>query len=89
MTPEEKALLERTFELVKENNELLRSLKNRARLGTAIKIVYWVVIIALSLGATYFFQSYLDTIKSAVTGSPGANAMEQNVYTNLMKDLTQ
>ena len=63
MTPEERALLEKTHSLAQENNDLLHSLKRRARVGTAVKVFYWAVVIGLSFGAFYFIQPYLDFIK--------------------------
>ncbi len=63
MTPEERSLLERTHQLAEENNEILLSLKRRARLGTVIKIFYWAVIIGISFGAFYFIQPYVDFIR--------------------------
>jgi len=63
MTPEERSLLERIYSLEKENNEFLHSIKRRLRINTAIKILYWVVIIGLSLGAFYFVQPYVDLLK--------------------------
>jgi TRAP-type C4-dicarboxylate transport system permease small subunit len=63
MTPEEKALLENTLTLVKENNEILRSIRRTSRISTALKIFYWVLIIGLSLGAFYFIQPYVDLIR--------------------------
>ncbi len=65
MSPEEKAKLDNLYELVKENNELLRSIRRSARFSLAWKIFYWVLIIGLSLGAFHFFQSYLGVLTDA------------------------
>lgn len=64
MTPEERSLLEKTYRLAVENNELLHNLKRRARLATAVKVLYWTVIIGLSFGAFYFIQPYIDFVKN-------------------------
>ena len=63
MTPEERSLLEHTHQLAEENNEILHSLKRRARFSTIVTVLYWTVIIGISFGAFYFIQPYLDFIK--------------------------
>jgi hypothetical protein len=65
MTPEERSLLERTYKLAEENNSILRSIRRSNRLSTAMRVLYWVVILALSFGAYYFIQPYVETLMSA------------------------
>ena len=86
MTPEERSLLERTHELAKENNELLRNLKRRARLSNVMKILYWVVIIGISLGAFYFIQPYVDMVRG-LTGGSSTKENNSNSYAQQIKDL--
>ncbi len=74
MTPEERSLLENTHQLAKENNELLHAMKRRARLGTAVKVFYWAVIIGLSFGAIYFIQPYVDMLKGLGGSSATPNS---------------
>ena len=62
MTPEEKSLLERTYKLAEENNEILRKMRRISRYGTIFKVVYWVVILGLSFGAYYFIQPYVESV---------------------------
>jgi len=64
MTPEEKSLLERTYKLTEENNKILHGLRRSVRWYSAYKVIYWVVIIGLSVGAFYVFQPYLNTLLS-------------------------
>ncbi len=66
MSPEEKSLLERTYKMAEENNAILRSIRRTARIGTVMKVLYWVVIIGLSVGAFYFLQPYLEFMKSTL-----------------------
>lgn len=65
MTPEERSLLERTHKLAEENNEMLRSIRRANRFGTAMRVLYWVVILVLSFGAYYFIQPYVNTLTDA------------------------
>lgn len=60
MSPEEKALLERTYRLAEENNDMLRSLRRYQRLGSAFRVLYWALIILTSVGAYYFVQPYIQ-----------------------------
>lgn len=62
MTPEEKSLLERTYKLTEENNALLRKMQRRALFGTVFRVIYWALIIGISIGAFYFIQPYIDTL---------------------------
>lgn len=66
MTPEEKSLLEETHALAAESAEILRSMQKTQRIHTAFKIFYWVAVIALSLGAYYLIQPYVNTLKASV-----------------------
>lgn len=73
MTPEEKSLLERTYKLTEENNEMLRSIRRSARVATAMRIVYWVIIIGASVGAYYLIQPYVDFMLNMLNGDGGSN----------------
>ncbi len=74
MTPEEKSLLERTLKLAQENNALLLGLRRSNRVSTAMRIAYWVVIIALSFGAYYLIQPYFNVLTGLIGGgSSGGN----------------
>jgi hypothetical protein len=81
MSPEERQLLEKTYSIAKENNQILKSMRNHARLGTAMRVLYWVAIIALSLGAYYFIEPYLKVLtglsSQATTISP--NSLSESV----------
>jgi hypothetical protein len=65
MTPEEHRLLVETRELVEENAVILRSLQKSKRVEFVFRALYWVAIIALSLGSYYLIQPYVETLKGA------------------------
>lgn len=69
MTPEEHSLLERTYKIAEENNEILRAMKRSARLANVMRIIYWVVIVALSVGAYYLIQPYAELLFKLGGGS--------------------
>jgi Trk-type K+ transport system membrane component len=65
MTPEERSLLERTYNLTEDNNKILRSMRRSQRVSTVIRSIYWLFIIGASLGAYYLVQPYIDTVFGA------------------------
>ena len=88
MSPEEKSLLENTYTLVKENNELLHSLQRRARLAAAMKVFYWAVIILLSFGAYYFIQPYVEMLMG-ITGQVTGSTDTMQGLSKSLEDLLQ
>ena len=73
MSPEERSLLERTYKMVEENNTILLSIRRNARIGTAMKFIYWAVIIGLSFGAYYFIQPMIQAITGGALGNGDIN----------------
>jgi len=65
---DEKKLLEETLELSKENNKILKKLRNAMRVSRFFKVVYWTVIIGSMLGAYYYFQPLIDNLVGAYEG---------------------
>ncbi len=63
MTPEERHLLEEALALSKENNEILKKLYRSFMWGRAIKVVYWLILIALTVGSFFLIQPYVDSLK--------------------------
>lgn len=86
MNPEEKALLENTHQLAKENNEMIQSLLRRAKFSIILKVFYWTVIIAISLGAVYLVQPYIDFV-SGLTGGSSQTEKIPNEYSQQLLDL--
>ena len=95
MTPDEKKLLAQTFELAQENNKILRGIRNSTRWSIAFKVVYWGAIIALSFGAYYFIQPYVNTLKDSITevqklGDGVKGTIDQvQKSSSMLKDLVQ
>ena len=92
MTPEEKALLERTAKLVEENNAILQSIRRSNRFTTALHILYWVVIIVFSFGAYYFIQPYLTMLLGVTDQAGGVQGIMNSLNNapdaaNSLKDL--
>ena len=85
MTPEERSLLERTASLVEENNKLLKSMKKLARWRTAMQIGYWVLIIALTFGAFYFIQPYINSLMGALGEGSSTGTDQSQSYTQQLQ----
>lgn len=64
MNEDDRAALLKTYELVTENNKMLRAMRRSMWYGRLAKLAYLGVIIALSLMAYYVLQPYLDEAKS-------------------------
>jgi hypothetical protein len=77
MTPEEKSLLQRSLKLAEENNDILRSMRRSGRIGTAMHVLYWAIIIITSFGAYYFIQPYLSLL-TGLSGSSSSSGFNLN-----------
>jgi hypothetical protein len=69
MSPEERSLLERTYKMAEENNKLILSIRRHARIGTSMKVIYWMIILGLSFGAYYFIQPFIKAITGGAYGT--------------------
>jgi hypothetical protein len=65
MDQDDKNLLEKTYELSKENNHILKGIRSSNRRSSFIRILYWILIIGASIAAYYFIQPYIDTMVKA------------------------
>jgi capsule polysaccharide export protein KpsE/RkpR len=78
MNPEELELLKKTAALAEENSLILHKMQKSARWARGFKIVYWILIIALSIFGLWGFQTYLQNIQSAFTQSGLSGASSTN-----------
>jgi hypothetical protein len=62
MDSESQKLLEETFVLEKENNKMLHSMKRSMFWARVMSVLYWILIIGISVGAFYFLQPYVDQV---------------------------
>lgn len=65
MTPEQEQILREVKQLAEENAETLRLIRRSYKIGNIMRVVYWLFLIGLSVGALYFIQPYVDTAKDA------------------------
>jgi hypothetical protein len=63
MNPEVKEVLERVENQLRENTKILRRIDRAYKWNLILKVVYWLVIIALAFGAYYIIQPYVEMIR--------------------------
>ena len=71
MNPNDKELIQKTYELSEENNKILKGIRSSNRWATAFKIFYWIIIIGVAVGAFYYVQPYVDIAMKAYTSIRG------------------
>lgn len=77
MTPEQERLLKETYELVKDNNSMLRSARRSAIIGGFLKMLFYAVMIVLP---TYFFyKSVVPMLTNVGDKYQDASAKAQSV----------
>jgi hypothetical protein len=68
MDTEDKIKLDRALELSEENNAILKKMHRAMRWGRLARIVYWTILIGISVGAFYYVQPYVDQILNIYGG---------------------
>jgi hypothetical protein len=64
----DKDFFDRLMTLTEENNRLLHKMWRAARVARAARVVYWVILIGVSIGAYYYIQPYIDQFLSMFGG---------------------
>ncbi|HYC34698.1 MAG TPA: hypothetical protein VEC13_03110 [Candidatus Paceibacterota bacterium] len=57
-----KAKIDETYELSLENNKMLRSIQKRARWSFLGRLVYWIIILGVAVGAFYYVKPYVEDL---------------------------
>lgn len=70
-----------TSRLVEENNKLLRKMHRAALWARIVHALYWLIIIALSVGAYIYIQPYVDQLKGVYGGIQGDVKTAKNIST--------
>ena len=60
MNPDEKQMLQESLELSRQNNAMLHSMRRIQKWASFMRIVYWILIIAVSYGAYKYTEPYLN-----------------------------
>jgi hypothetical protein len=62
MESDEKEILEKTLELSQDNNKILHSIKRGMFWSRVMSVIYWIIIIGVSVGVYYYIQPYIDSL---------------------------
>ena len=65
MEQEERSLLEENLRMSRENNKLLLKVYGIQRWAQITRVIYWFLIIGISIGAFYFIEPFLSSLGSA------------------------
>lgn len=63
MDKEDRERLKKVLDLSERNNKMIRKLYSAMKWGRALKAFYWLVIIGVAIGAFYFIQPAVDSVK--------------------------
>ncbi len=79
-TNDNKDSMEELLELTKENNKILKKLLSSLRLSRAMRIIYWVIIVGVALGAYYYVQPYVEGLISTYNSiGAGVNSLNNTL----------
>ena len=62
MDLQEKQMLRDTLNLVEKNNKILRAMHRSMQWGRVARIIYWIIIISVFIGAYYYIQPYINPL---------------------------
>ncbi len=80
--------LKELLEIEKENNHLLKKLWRNVKITRATKFLYWTVIIAMTLGAYYYIQPFIDGLVEVYSGlGDAASGLKNLPDVNLLNKL--
>ncbi len=67
MDPDLRKKILELYDLTKENNKMLHSLRRAQRWASIMRVIYWILILGISVGAYYYIQPHLDQILGLYT----------------------
>ena len=63
-----KELLQANLEVSKENNKILKKMRNAQRWAQVTRVLYYLVIVGLTVGAFYYVQPFLQKFLDLIPG---------------------
>ncbi len=77
-------MLRENLRLSKDNHKILKKMQRNAFWGRGLKIIYWLVIIGGALGAYYYIQPFIDSLREGFESiQTEAEGMTNGVGTGL------
>jgi len=77
--PELRKMVDENLELSRENNKLLHKLHHTVIWGRVFRVLYWVVIIGITMGAYYFIQPVIDGFQGLLGGTENIQKTSESV----------
>lgn len=71
MDPETKTILQENLRISHENNEMLLKLVKAQKQQKTLRIIYWVLIIVVTVASYFFIEPYLGGLVGLYTGGAG------------------
>ena len=84
MDPESKKLLEETFRLTQENNNMLRKVRSVQKWANLWSLLKVLLIIGIALGSFYFLEPFVNKFISIWNNVSGNQ--QQNLNSNPVQD---
>ena len=82
-----KELLEQVKATAEENNKILKSIRRSSRISYFFSILYWIVIISISVGAFYYVQPYIDDLTKTYSQIKDTSNKISNVSTSPIQSI--
>ncbi|MBP6854868.1 MAG: hypothetical protein KBD26_03010 [Candidatus Pacebacteria bacterium] len=69
MTPEESKKLDEVYELTRENHAMLKKVRRVQKNTMTMRVIYWLIIVAMAFGAFYYIKPYVESLVSVYTNT--------------------
>jgi len=74
MEDNERALLEESVRIGKENNRLLRATRRDAWFGFIFRLIFWIIVLFAPVLLYFLLQPYIDTFLAVYGNAAGGTA---------------
>lgn len=67
MDPWSRETLKEIVELTRENNKILKGIRNSQRWASILRALYWIMIVVSAVGGYYALKPYLSSLTNVYT----------------------
>ena len=85
MEPEDNRMLKRVLELSESNHKMLKKLHRNLLLHRIFSIIYWVLIIGVTVGLYYYLQPVFDQVSKIYSDTTGIQVDIGKTFNNLLQ----
>lgn len=83
--------VDRLIEIEEENSEAIKKMQKYQKIQNIFRIIYWLVLIGIALGAFYYFQPFVnsvfsdyESIKNSITSFNSKNPADPTMINNVL-----